>query len=69
MSELYVQLPTETGQWSFGGMNLDSRGDTPPCCKHLLACLLVDKWSEMLGVYIEDRVVSKDEMAGIVADL
>lgn len=63
------QLPTEDAQWSFGGIGMDPRGDAPPCCKHLLACLLVDKWSEMLGMYVEDRVVSKDEMAGIVAHL
>ncbi|QGI67195.1 hypothetical protein CEK26_011149 [Fusarium fujikuroi] len=62
------QLPTEDGQWSFGGKGIDPWGDAPPCCKHLLACLLVDKWSEMLGMYVEDRVVSKGEMAGIVAD-
>lgn len=48
---------------------MELEGDTPPCCKHLLACLLVDKWSEMLGMYIENRVVSSEDMAGIIADM
>ncbi|KAF7549976.1 hypothetical protein G7Z17_g6038 [Cylindrodendrum hubeiense] len=63
------QLP---GQWSFGGMSLDglstSAGDVP-CCKHLLACLLVQRWPGMLGQYVEDWSVSKEEMAGITAEM
>jgi hypothetical protein len=35
----------------------------------LLASLLVDQWSEMLGMYVEDRVVSREDMAGIIADM
>ncbi|KAJ3520653.1 hypothetical protein NM208_g13622 [Fusarium decemcellulare] len=57
------------GEWSFGGVSLDARGDAPPCCKHLLACLLVDKWPGLLGRYAEERIVSRDEMAGIVAEV
>ncbi|KAH6969875.1 hypothetical protein DER45DRAFT_67882 [Fusarium avenaceum] len=63
------QLPSQEEEWTFGGFGSDSQGDTPPCCKHLLACLLVDKWPMMLGMYVEDRAVSRDDMAGIVADL
>ncbi|KAF5027202.1 hypothetical protein F66182_690 [Fusarium sp. NRRL 66182] len=63
------QPPPKDEEWSFGGLGLDSRGDAPPCCKHLLACLLVDKWPAMLGSYVEDWVVSREELAGIVADL
>ncbi|QPC62395.1 hypothetical protein HYE67_004626 [Fusarium culmorum] len=63
------QVPSEEGLWSFGGTSMELEGDTPPCCKHLLACLLVDKWSEMLGMYIENRVVSSEDMAGIIADM
>lgn len=56
----------EEKEWSFGGMSLD--GDVP-CCKHLLACLLVEKWSGMLEGYVEERTVSREEMAGIIADI
>jgi hypothetical protein len=63
------QLPSEEGAWSFGGTSMEIGGDTPPCCKHLLACLLVDKWSGMFGMYVEDRVVSREDMAGIIADM
>ncbi|EEU42332.1 uncharacterized protein NECHADRAFT_93410 [Fusarium vanettenii 77-13-4] len=48
---------------------LNPSGDVPPCCKHLLACLLVDKWPAILGQYVEEREISREEMAGIVADL
>lgn len=64
-----VEQPPLREEWSFGGLSQDPGGDVPPCCKHLLSCLIVDKWPAMLGSYIENRVVSRDEMAGIVADL
>lgn len=56
-------------EWSFGGLGLNQSGDVPPCCKHLLACLLIDKWPVILCQYVEDREISREEMAGIVADL
>lgn len=59
-------------RWSFGGMSLDGLGDSGgdvPCCKHLLACLLVSMWPSMLQSYVEDRQVSKEELVGIIADL
>jgi hypothetical protein len=31
--------------------------------------LLADKWPAILGQYVEDREISREEMAGIVADL
>ncbi|KAL2018536.1 hypothetical protein VTK56DRAFT_748 [Thermocarpiscus australiensis] len=61
--------------WSFGGMSLDgleggSRTDEGvPVCKHLLACLLADRWSVALGRYVIERTVGREEMAGIVADV
>ncbi|KAH6966731.1 hypothetical protein EDB82DRAFT_344144 [Fusarium venenatum] len=69
MTDEAQQLHSEEGSWSFGGTSMGPEGNTPPCCKHLLACLLVDKWSEMLGMYVEDRVVSREDMAGIIADM
>ncbi|KAH7146546.1 hypothetical protein EDB81DRAFT_759782 [Dactylonectria macrodidyma] len=62
--------PQPLGQWSFGGMSLDGLGESVghvPCCKHLLACLLVERWPGMLDQYIEDRNPSREEMAGIFA--
>lgn len=56
-------------EWSFGGLSLNPSSDVPPCCKHLLACLLVNKWPAILGQYVEEREISREEMAGIVADL
>lgn len=58
--------------WTFGGMTLFNARDhssVPPVCKHLLACLLADKWTRALGRYVTERMVSKEEMAGIVADV
>ncbi|KAK3490934.1 uncharacterized protein B0T23DRAFT_413558 [Neurospora hispaniola] len=58
--------------WTFGGMTLFNAGDhssVPPVCKHLLACLLADKWTRALGRYVTERMVSREEMAGIVADV
>ncbi|KAK0634723.1 hypothetical protein B0T17DRAFT_514141 [Bombardia bombarda] len=56
--------------WSFGGMTLDgSDGGGVPICKHLLACLLAERWSAALGRYVVERRVGRDEMAGIVADV
>jgi hypothetical protein len=59
------------GDWSFGGMSLDGIGEGGgvPCCKHLLACLLAERWYAGLGDYIEERRVGRNEMAGIVADI
>ncbi|KAH6888738.1 hypothetical protein B0T10DRAFT_488860 [Thelonectria olida] len=58
--------------WSFGGLSLDGVGSSAgdvPCCKHLLACLLVHKWPSMLGRYVETWSVTKEEMAGIMAEI
>ncbi|KAM7187907.1 hypothetical protein V8F20_010776 [Naviculisporaceae sp. PSN 640] len=62
-------------EWSFGGMTLSQRDEPndspppPPLCKHLLACLLAERWNEALGRYVVERQVSKEEMAGIVAEI
>ncbi|KJZ72027.1 hypothetical protein HIM_08588 [Hirsutella minnesotensis 3608] len=53
----------------FGGMSIDrrsSRGENMPCCKHLLACVLAEVWSGVNDL-IDDRTVSKYELAGIAA--
>ncbi|EGS23797.1 uncharacterized protein CTHT_0005010 [Thermochaetoides thermophila DSM 1495] len=61
-------------EWSFGGLSLDglegesAAGESVPMCKHLLACLLAERWSTALGRYVVDKKVGREEMAGIVAD-
>ncbi|KAH7413188.1 hypothetical protein BKA64DRAFT_347385 [Cadophora sp. MPI-SDFR-AT-0126] len=57
----------EEEQWEFGGMSRDGRGmggGNVPCCKHLLACVLGERWDILRG-YVKERVVSRVEMAGL----
>ncbi|RMZ03155.1 hypothetical protein D0860_06933 [Hortaea werneckii] len=50
-------------EWIFGGQTL---GQGMPVCKHLLACVLVEH-SEMFSHCVQERSVSKEEMAGWAA--
>jgi hypothetical protein len=58
----------ETGpedKWAFGGISL---GDTmAPVCKHLLACVLVDRCAALFGDFVTERDVSLEEAAGWAA--
>lgn len=68
-----VETIVDEKGWEFGGLSLDgieSRGGEGgvPVCKHLLACLLGERWSDVLGSYVKERVVSRDEMAGNAAE-
>jgi len=40
-----------------------------PVCKHLLACLLAERWEAALGGYVIERRVGREEMAGIAAEV
>src|SRR3569833_2764492 len=60
--------------WEFGGVSRDGLGeadggvgDVVPCCKHLLACMLAERWSSVLDCYVVDRTVTAQELAGIIA--
>ncbi|KAI1734922.1 hypothetical protein F4680DRAFT_436913 [Xylaria scruposa] len=58
--------------WEFGGLSADGKddaGEGVPCCKHLLACVLAEKWDAVLGGYMEERLVGREEGAGLVGDL
>ncbi|KAK4140901.1 uncharacterized protein C8A04DRAFT_31563 [Dichotomopilus funicola] len=61
------------GKWSFGGLSLDGLepglGNGVSVCKHLLACVLADRWREALGKYVVERKMRREEVAGIVADV
>ena len=50
-------------EWQFGGM---TRGEVVPVCKHLLACLLAEKWPALEGS-VEVTRVGRAEMAGWAA--
>jgi hypothetical protein len=51
--------------WLFGGMSL---GDgMPPVCKHLLACVLVERCGGLFGGFVEERNVGLEEAAGWTA--
>ncbi|KAF2793504.1 hypothetical protein K505DRAFT_325418 [Melanomma pulvis-pyrius CBS 109.77] len=50
--------------WSFGGVSLGP--GIPPVCKHLLACVLVERCAMFAG-FLEEKEVSVDEAAGWAA--
>lgn len=60
----------EEEEWEFGGLSLDGREGEGglPVCKHLLACVLGEKWEDVLGSYVKEKVVSREEMAGYAAE-
>ncbi|UKZ46856.1 hypothetical protein TrVGV298_001067 [Trichoderma virens] len=37
-----------------------------PCCKHLLACLLAEKWRKTAGSHVQDKYTTKEELAAII---
>ena len=67
-----ASMPGNEASCSFGGMSIDgglNNDEEIPVCKHLLACLLAERWSAALGHHIIERKVGREEMAGIVADI
>ena len=46
-------------RWRWGGM---IRGGSPPVCKHLVACVLAERCSEMLGRYVIEKRVGLEEL-------
>ncbi|CUS11535.1 unnamed protein product [Tuber aestivum] len=45
--------------WRWGGK---IGGGSPPVCKHLVACVLTERCSEMLGGYIIEKRVGLEEL-------
>lgn len=65
----------EAAAGDFGGMSFDGTrvesdrgGGVPPYCKHLLACVLVERWAA-LGGYVNERSVGREDLAGIFAGI
>lgn len=56
----------------FGSLGMDARlglQEDFPCCKHLLACLLAEKWRGVPRGHVEDRYITKEELAAIIGGL
>jgi len=52
----------------YGGLSFDGcSGGSVPICKHLLACFLGERIG-VLGRYVKERGVSREEMCGVVAE-
>jgi hypothetical protein len=67
-----TRAETETEpEWTFGGTSLDGlvADEGVPVCKHLLACLLAERWSAVLGSFVVERRAGREEIAGIVANV
>jgi hypothetical protein len=58
-------------EWEFGGLSSDGKagqGGGVPCCKHLMACVLAERWEAVIGSYVKQMRVGREEMAGLGAD-
>ncbi|KAB2099180.1 hypothetical protein AG0111_0g12536 [Alternaria gaisen] len=53
-------------KWMFGGISLEKE-TPPPVCKHLLACVFVERCKGLFGGFVEDREVDVEEAAGWAA--
>lgn len=57
---------------AFGSLGMDARlglQEDFPCCKHLLACLLAEKWRGSPRGYVEDKYITKEELAAVIGGL
>ncbi|EKD19052.1 hypothetical protein MBM_02289 [Drepanopeziza brunnea f. sp. 'multigermtubi' MB_m1] len=55
-------------EWEFGALSRDGKdGGQVPVCKHVLACVLGERWGLLEG-YVKERVVSRGEMAALGSD-
>jgi hypothetical protein len=59
-----MQRPWGFGSLSFDGTEKDREALSVPCCKHLMACVLVERWKAVLGSYVKEMRVGREEMAG-----
>lgn len=67
ITSLGLSEEKEESKWEFGGASQDGRdGGAVPACKHLLACVLADRW-EPLRKMVQERWVGREEMAGLGA--
>lgn len=57
----------EQKHWRFGGELTRGASKETPVCKHLLACVLGSRVKGLFGDGVEQRIVSREEMAGWAA--
>jgi hypothetical protein len=59
----------EEQPWEFGGLSFDGMddGEAVPVCKHLVACLLAERWDVLRG-YVKEREVGREEIGGVSAE-
>lgn len=62
----------DSKSYNYGGFSHLPHGQNsqeeslPPICKHLLACLLSERWGDVLGSFVHERRVVREEMGGCV---
>lgn len=61
-----VDVSVMEGNVARNGDGLMVEDEEMPLCKHLLACVLVEKW-DVGGGMLEERMVGREEMAGWAA--
>lgn len=64
------QVAAADAEAVFGGVSavsVASSGEILPCCKHLLACLLAEKWQKVLVDNVEERICTREEYATFIA--
>lgn len=56
-------------EWEFGGRCQDGKeSGAVPICKHLLACVLAERWEDVLGGLVRERAMEREGMAGLGAE-
>ncbi|PHH79200.1 hypothetical protein CDD82_2544 [Ophiocordyceps australis] len=48
---------------------LSSFEEHTPCCKHLLACLVAQSWRNSLGNSLQQRHVTREELAALISNI
>ena len=60
----------EKEEWEVGGLSfdgMDGGGKGVPVCKHLVACLLGERWGLLEG-YVKEKEASRNEIGGVGAE-
>ncbi|PHH62731.1 hypothetical protein CDD81_6719 [Ophiocordyceps australis] len=48
---------------------LPSLEEHTPCCKHLLACLVAQSWRNSLGNSLQQKQVTREELAALISNI
>ncbi|RKF60140.1 putative ubiquitin carboxyl-terminal hydrolase family protein [Erysiphe neolycopersici] len=59
----------QEGLWAFGTMHPEHKKlEFPPICKHLLACFFAERWGSILGTYVKEAQLGREEIAAIACE-